>query len=394
MNMAWTYRAARSDGVRCTGTVDAACHADAVQQLVAKGMHPLQVAPADAGLRARQTIGRRDLAAFFQSMDALTGAGVPLDQALVASQEVVHGPLRAAIPAIRERLRQGSSLAGALQAAGYLPAPVLGALRAGERGGQLRETLHLLAERLEAEAELAARIRHALAYPLVLLTAGVVSVAVIATVVLPRFAALLGDTGQALPHATDLLLRLSGLGQRYGLMAFLCLLGGAFSLVALTRDGPGQLLWHRLALDAPGVGRIRHALATARATGAIAGMLRSGVPLLVTLLEARDAAGDAAVADRLLRVRERVSGGEPLARAAAAEQAFTPSALQLLAVGEQSGQLALMADRASRLAGTEAARGLSSMVAFLEPALVIGIGGLVAFVAAALLQAVYALRPA
>lgn len=394
MTPAWSYRAARSDGGRCVGTVDASSHAEAVQCLVVQGLHPLAIAPAASVAFPAQRAGRRDIAAFFQSLDALIGAGVPLDQALVATQEVVAGALRAAIPGIRERLRQGSSLSAALEATGHLSAPVFGALRAGERGGQLRDTLHLVAERLEAEAELAGRVRQALAYPLVLLVAGMTSVAIIAIVVLPRFAALLGETGQALPPATRFLLQLSSLGQRFGLIVALLVAAAVITLIALIRDGPGRLKWHRLALEAPVAGRIRHGLATARLTGALAGMLRSGVPLLVALREAQDAAGDAAVAYRMSRVRERVSGGEPLAHAALAERALTPSALQLIAVGEQSGQLALMVDRASHLAGIEAERGLRTMVALTEPALVIGLGGLVAFVAAALLQAVYALRPA
>ena len=122
-------------------------------------------------------------------------------------------------------------------------------------------------------------------------------------------------------------------------------------------------------------------------------MLGSGMPLLVALNAAGQAAGDSAVQGRLKAVQERVAAGEPLAPSLMREAALTPSALQLIAVGEGSGQLGLMASKAGDLAAQEADRGLRALVTMLEPAMVIGFGGLVAFVAAALLQAVYGLRP-
>jgi type II secretory pathway component PulF len=122
-------------------------------------------------------------------------------------------------------------------------------------------------------------------------------------------------------------------------------------------------------------------------------MLGAGLPLLAALDAAREAAGDEAVAARLARGRERVAGGAPLAASLEREAAVSPSALLLLTVGESSGQLAQMALRAGDLAAQEAERGLKTLVTILEPALIIAFGSLVAFVAAALLQAVYSLRP-
>jgi type II secretory pathway component PulF len=122
-------------------------------------------------------------------------------------------------------------------------------------------------------------------------------------------------------------------------------------------------------------------------------MLRAGMPLLPALDAAREAAGDAALAARTGRARERVAGGEPLARALERERVLTPMALQLVAVGESSGRQADMCTRAGDLAAGEAERALRTVVTLLEPALVVFFGGVVAFVAAALLQAVYSIRP-
>jgi general secretion pathway protein F len=126
---------------------------------------------------------------------------------------------------------------------------------------------------------------------------------------------------------------------------------------------------------------------------ALGGMLRAGMPLLPALDAAREAAGDLAIAERLTRSRERVVRGAALAVALEREGALSAGALQLVVVGESSGRVADMALSAGNLAAQEAERGLHALVTALEPALIVAFGGLVAFTAAALLQAVYSLRP-
>jgi type II secretory pathway component PulF len=223
--------------------------------------------------------------------------------------------------------------------------------------------------------------------------AGTVSVAVIATTVVPRFAALLADVHQSLPPATRLLIAAAGFLQQFWPLLFVSGAGAAVVLIRWMREPEGRRAVSRLLLGLPVVGPIRLGLATARVSRALAGLLAAGVPLLSALAAAGEAAGDAEVASRLALVRNRVAGGEMLSRALADERALTTAALELFVVGESSGQLAPMAERAGDLAAFEAEGGLRVLVGMAEPALVIVFGGLVAFVAAALLQAVYSLRP-
>jgi general secretion pathway protein F len=117
------------------------------------------------------------------------------------------------------------------------------------------------------------------------------------------------------------------------------------------------------------------------------------MPLLLALESATESAADGEIAARLTRTRDRVAGGQSLTSALTRESALTAAALQLIAVGEGSGQLASMVGRAGDLAAQESERALVTVMGVLEPALVILLGGFVAFVAAALLQAVYGLRP-
>src|SRR6266699_3901865 len=388
------YRAARADGGIVEGLVDAGSASLASATVTERGLFPLTVTPAAAAETSRRPASRRDLAIVFQSIAALVSAGVPLERAVASSEALARGPLRDTLAAARTRLREGEGFAAALGAAhGVVPGIVLGMLRAGERGSQLPFALAQVATHLEQEADLVARVRQALAYPLLLAVVGVASIVVIGTVIVPRFAELLGDLGQEVPPATRILLLGARLLSHYWFLLVPAVAGlVGLGVEAVRRPGMRRQIEEAL-LAAPLVGPVRLALATARIARALGGMLAAGMPLLAALDAAAEAACDGAAAARLARARERVASGAPLAASLEREGALAPSALQLIQVGESSGRLADMARRAGGLAAQDAERGLKTLVTLVEPALIVGFGGLVAFVAAALLQAVYSIRP-
>jgi type II secretory pathway component PulF len=389
----YSYRAARHDGRSVSGTLTASDIAAATTDLNAQGLFALELA-AEPAMRATRPAGRQELAIVFRSLSALVGAGVPLERALAASAPLAGGSLAPHLERWRQALHEGASLSAALMTpAGLIPAVVLGVIRAGERGSQLDLALEQVATHLEQEAELRSRMRQALAYPMLVAGAGLISVGVITVLVLPKFAALLHDMGQQLPSATRLLLGISGLIQQDWLPLIIGCGAAVTVVVAWSRTPAGASWWSRQLLELPIVGHLRMALATARLTRALGAMLRTGLPILPALDAAAEAVGDPTMAARLMRARERVAGGEALSAALHQEAACAPSALPVLSVGEASGQLALMASRAGDLAAKDAERRLTTLVSLLEPALIIGFGGMVAFVAAALLQAVYSLRP-
>ena len=388
------YRAARADGGIVEGIVDAGSLGQASGVITDRGLFPLAVIPAEPTAGRRRPASRRDLAIVFQSIAALVSAGVPLERAVASSEALARGPLRDALADARTRLHQGEGFAQALGATrGVVPGIVLGMLRAGERGSQLARALEQVATHLEQEAELVARVRQALAYPLLLAVVGLTSVLVIGTVIVPRFAELLGEMRQELPPATQVLLVGSSLLSHYWFLLVPALAAGVALAVEVLRRPASRRRIEETLLATPLIGSVRLALATSRVGRALGGMLGAGMPLLAALDAAREAAGDLAVAARLERARDRVTQGAPLTASLEHEGALTPSALQLVQVGESSGRLGDMARRAGDLAAQEAERGLKTLVTLVEPALIVLFGGLVAFVAAALLQAVYAIRP-
>ncbi len=389
---AYRYRAARSDGRIVTGTMDSSRAADLNEVLFSRGLYPIEVEA--AGLESdNRPAPRRDLALVFRSLASLVAAGVPLEKAVAATGGVARGRLAPLLQAARSALREGRSLAQALESgSGLVPRLAIGMVRAGERGGRLGTALEEAATHLEQEAELVARVRQALAYPVLLAAVGTATVLVIATVVVPRFAELLEDSGQALPPATTVLLAISALLTRHWIPMLLVAVGGIFALREWLKRPSARRALHRGLLTIPALGPLRLSLASARCCRALGGMLEAGMPLLPALDASEDAVGDQAVIERLRRVREMVAQGAPVAQSLERERALTPMAHQLIAVGESSGQLGTMAARAGDLAARESERQLRALVGMIEPALIVLFGGVVAFVAAALLQAMYGLR--
>ena len=385
---AFRYEAARSDGGMVRGLLEAASEPAAAALLSARGLYPILVESSPVSVRRPS---RRTQATVFESLAAFVDAGVPLEKALHATELVASGSLPDALRRVAQRVREGSSLGSALAAEGCFSPVTVGLVRAGERGVGLGAALAQAAAQLEREAETEARVRSALTYPTLLAVVGSAAIALIVLFVIPRFAALLGDLGQDLPRATRLLLALSTGVRSYGIVV------GAFGVglvvIAARAISEHRAAWHDWLLRLPVIGALRLALASARASRTLGALLGSGTPALAALEIAREAAGDAAVATRIAAARSRVAEGQGLTSALEATGALTSSALQLAAIGEGSGRLPTLLAKAAELDDAEAERRLKTLVSLLEPGMIVLFAGLVAFVAAALLQAVYALRP-
>jgi general secretion pathway protein F len=295
---------------------------------------------------------------------------------------------------IRESVRRGDSLATALRASPLgLPPVVIGIIQAGEAGSGLPEAVRRAAELAESNAAVQAAIRSALVYPAVLAVAGLASVGLLVGIVLPRFAAILADLGQALPPATRMVLGVAEFA-RAGAIPVLTAVGlMVVSWRIWTASDSGRQKWHTILLGLPVIGSVRLSAATARTAAAAAALLDTGVPIAVALVHASATAGDAAISARLLEAREAVMRGEGVARALAASKAATPTAVRLVRTGEETGRLAAMLAHAARIEADRAERTVRSAVRMLEPALILAFAALVALVSAALLQAVYSVRP-
>jgi general secretion pathway protein F len=390
----FAYRAMRRDGVVERGSLDAPTRDGVARALGDRGLFPVEIEQ-----RSERALGRRgmptsELALGLRMLADLLESGLALTRALATVEQLAPDGWRRSLPSVRDAVREGKGLAAALEAAPVeIPPVVLGVIQAGEAGSGLASAARRAAEIMEEEAATRSAIRGALAYPLVLAAAGVASVGLLVGVVIPRFAAILTDLGQVLPASTQLVLGAAAVARAGFIPAFTLAAAGYVVWRRWVSTDSGRRRWHELLLHLPVIGAARRAAGVARACAALAALLDSGVPLATALVHAARAAADAALASRMFAARDAVVRGERVATALARHDALTPIALRLAHAGEESGRLATMIAHAARLEHERATRLVKGAVRLLEPMMILVFGGVTALIAAALLQAVYSVRP-
>jgi general secretion pathway protein F len=390
----YRYRAVYPDGRVEQGAVEALTREAAATLVSDRGLFPLEVAHAPEQVNRGNTLPARDLALGLRVLANLLEAEMPMSRALGAFEELAPASWTPGMAQLRDDVREGHSLASALSRSSLaFPALVIGIIQAGESGSGLAAAVRASAELTEASAATRAAIRAVLVYPVILAVAGVASVWLLVGIVLPRFAAILADLGQTLPASTRLVLTAASVARVAALPA------GVVAVVLLllwrrwTTTDDGVRRWHGWLLSTPVIGSIRFATGTARACAATGALLRSGVPVASALQHAARASGDAALGARLLVARGEVVTGQRIGRAIAESAALTPTAVRLVRAGEETGRLAEMFEHAARIERDRAQEATRSAVQMLEPAIILVFGGVVALIAAALLQAVYSVRP-
>lgn len=394
----FAWRAADAAGRTLRGVEEAASPAALERTLGARGLYPLEVAPAparDAGERRGGGRGRRaEMVESIRYLATLLSAGFPLDRALGAVARVAgRNDVSAAVAEVRTRVRGGARLAeGMAEHPEIFPRFAVGMVRAGERGGYLAESLDRLAVQLEREQALRARLASAMLYPAVMVLVGAAALATLFVQVLPRFVELLADTGSELPRSTALLLATGEFVGRWwpALLMAPVLLAAALAAVRATEEGRHAV--DRALLGAPVAGQIRRRVAAVRLARALSTLLRSGMPILPALETAAEAQADAAVAADVLRVREEVRAGDGLAVSLRRGGVYPFSFLQMVEVGEEGGRLPEMLERAAEAMEAEVERSLERLLRLVEPVMIVAFGGAVGFVALSLLQAIYGIQ--
>lgn len=390
----FAYRAAHLDGRIERGRLEAQSHDAALRALSDQGLYPVELAVAAWRPTRRASLPAAELALTLRILADLTDSGLPMGRALQALETLAPPRLAAVLPAIRQAIHEGSSLTRALEQTPLaIPEVVLGVVRAGERGSGLAAAIRHAAELTEQSAANAAALRSALVYPATLAVFGTATVCLLVGTVLPRFALILSDLGQSLPPTTRLVLGAAAFARVSLLPSLVVLIVASIAWRAWVATDLGRLRWDGLLLRLPLAGDVLMASATASFCSALAALLESGVPVVAALPSAARATGNAALVARLTATRTAVEEGSRLSAALVAHEASTSVVDRLVKAGEESGRLGAMLAHAARIERERAMRRLQSAVRMIEPSLIVVFGGIVALVAAALLQALYSARP-
>lgn len=388
------YEALNSAGKAIRGIVDAESIRNARTKLRSQGVYPTEIreessAPAERG-RPFGFLGRlkaKELAQTFRQLSTLLEAGIPLVSSLSALIRQSGNPtLKKILTQTRERVREGSTLADALSAHPQIFSDLfVGMIRAGEVSGTLALTLGRWADFSEHQVALRQRIRAALTYPVFMFVIGLGVLFFLMAFVIPTVTKIFSDVGQALPWPTLILISVSDFLSRFwwALMAGLVALG--IWLHRALRGESGSYLWDRLKLKLPLAGPLHRKLAVARWSLTLGTLLTGGLPLLQALEFSRGVAGNRLLSQALAEARDRVREGEELAISLKASDLFPSIVLEMVSVGEKSGELGKMLEKVAVSLGNEAESDLRGLVALLEPVMILIMGVGVGFIALSIL---------
>ncbi|WP_324002575.1 MSHA fimbrial biogenesis protein MshG [Aeromonas dhakensis] len=375
----FAYKGRDSQGNAVSGVVDAANEMAAAEQLMRRGVMPTELKPGKAkaaaldwSLLLERGVRLDELVVFSRQMYALTRAGIPILRAIAGLEESAHSkPLKRALHALGEDLGNGRPLSSSMQAHPRVFSSLFVAIiHVGENTGQLEEAFLQLANYFELELETRKRIKTAMRYPSFVLIAIGIAMVILNIMVIPVFAGMFAKFGVELPLATRILLATSHFFVHYWWVMLGVLLAMVFGWRHWVSTVKGKLTWHRWQLKLPIVGTIIERSLLARFARSFSMMLKAGVPLNTALSLVADAVDNAHMAGRIRDMRAGIERGESLLRTAGASGLFTPLVMQMIAVGEETGQVDDLLHEAAEYYEREVDYDLKSLTARIEPLLI------------------------
>jgi general secretion pathway protein F len=406
------YQAATPQGKLIEGMMEASEERIVASRLQDQGFVPLRIAEpgqmeAKTGAARRQLalsalpslprrgrVKQRDLQILTRELATLISAGLPLDRALsVASNLADKAELKQAISQILRSVQQGKSFAEALEEFPKIFPPLyVNMVKAGEVGGFLDTALQRLAEYLERAQEVQDEIKSALAYPVILVVVGSLSIVFMFTFVLPKFTTLFKDMGDALPTSTKLLLAISGGLQSYWWVVVLIAVGSWLGFRQYLATPQGRFAWDRWRLRVLVLGDLIRKREVAHFARTLGTLIKSGVPLLQALEVVEAVAGNQVIRQALKDVRVGVREGQGIGIPLGRSGVFPTLALQMVSVGEETGRLDEMLMRVSEYYEKETHNQLRQLVSMVEPLLIVVMGLIVGFVVVAMLLGIFSMN--
>ena len=399
---AYRFEALDAAGKAQSGLLEADNAKAARQQLRGRDLVPLAVTPVtmsandnSASARfTRRVFSSTGLAVWTRQLAGLVGSGLPLERALTALADEAENPRQRELVAhMKSEVNAGSSFARALATAPREFDDIYRAVvAAGEQSGALGGVLERLADDLEERQALRAKVLGAMLYPAIVSLVALIIVIVLVTFVVPQIANVFTTGKRALPFLTVAMLGLSSFVRSWGWAVALLTAGGVTALVLARRNEAFRERSDAALLNLPLFGRLARGYNAARFGGTLALLAGAGVPILKALQAAAETLGNRAMRadalDALVQVRE----GAPLASALAGKKRF-PGLLAMFArLGEQTGQLPQMLQRASTQMSAEVQRRAMAAATILEPLLIVGMGGVVIVIMLAVLMPIIQLN--
>lgn len=388
----FAYKATTTEGSIVEGVIEALDEKTAIERLRDSGFIPLKVAaPEEEKKRLAFRSAKGDVLTFTVELSVLLNAGLPLDRSLNILSEISESnEMKGIVQSILKSIRGGSSFSDALQMHPKIFSKLyINMIRAGEASGTIDTVLEKLGEFIESTKELKESIFSAMIYPAILLATGGLSIAVLLTYVLPKFSSIFDELGGALPLPTQMLLFVSNALKDLWWAVLLLIAGAWFIFKSYIKSDSGRYKWDALKLKL--FGDIIRKLETARFCRTLGMLIKSGVPLIQALNNAKDVVENQVMASAIDNVLKGVKGGKGIAITLSESNVFPSLALSMIKVGEETGQLDNMLMKVSSTYEKSLRVTIKRFISFLEPATILGMGLIIGFIVVSMLMAIFSI---
>jgi type IV pilus assembly protein PilC len=378
----YTYKARDRGGNVLAGTVTADNEALVLQKLREQGYTPLEVGKQKKSMNIELTAKKvklKELAVFSRQFATMVNSGLPILRALSILADQTENPeLARVLGVIRTDVEQGASLSGAMTKHPKVFNNLFVAMvKSGETGGSLDNVLLRLADMIENEVKLRGKIKSAMTYPVAVVALVVLIMSAMLLFVVPQFQTIYSSLGGSLPLPTRVLLFASNIFKKYWYVVLIGVFVFRFFFRRWKKTDKGREAVDRMKLKVPVFGVIFQKVALSRFASTAAMLLRSGVPILQALEIVAETVNNRVVSNAIEDVQVSVREGESMAKPLAKHAVFPPMVVQMLAVGEETGQVDTMLEKVAQFYDAEVEASVDALTSLIEPLLIAVIGGCV-----------------
>lgn len=384
MEITYRYKARDPFGRSVAGEMTAGSDAEVATQLKEKKLTPFLIEPVEEKMASDffarfRHFKQGDVNAFTRELYTLTKAGLTVLASLEVIGEQDRNPvLKKIVEGLLQSIRGGASISDSLQRYPKIFSVLyVNMIRAGEASGRLDQILERLIFIGEAEEKLQMRVKSALRYPTIVLSALVIAFLVITNFIIPKFAALFAKSGVELPLPTRILLGIHDAFSRYGWLTAILTIGLGILLVRFLKTPAGKLLKDKIMLKVPVFGPLVLKADMSRFARIMALLIQSGIPALRALEIAEGSADNKVVAEAINKIRVSVTEGTSLTQPMKESGIFPPSVVRMVRVGEETGKIDELLLKVSEYYDMQVEYTVTNLMVLIEPMLIVVLGGMV-----------------
>jgi len=394
----YAYKGINVSDKKVNGLIDADSAKAARLKLRKQEIYPLELAETVEKKKTSGRIGQAlkigggvptiELATMTRQLSTLVGANLPLVGCLQAlSDQVEHERLRTVLAETKDAVNEGASLADAMAKYPRVFSELyINMIGAGETSGALDIVLERLADFTESQADLRNKVLYAMLYPLIILVIMFLVIIIMFTFVIPRITMIFEQTKQTLPLITRVMIALSDFARGWGgLFTALFVVGAMVGLRYWLKTPSGREYYDQNLLKLPVIGRIVRNIAVSRFCKTMSTLLMSGVPLLKAMGIVEKVVGNMVLSNAISHAKANISEGASIADPLRMSKVFPPFVIQMIASGEQSGELEFMLQKASIAFDREVENAVTGLTKLIEPMMIVILAGLVVLVIVAFL---------